>query len=134
MKLGTCPTCGSADVWRSSSRVRHIVRTAFNRGHRYCAACGEKWHVASFVHPPDTGLINRTTALSLISVLLALSLIAAISALAGVNPVRWAKTQVRTWSDTEKGRESKGFLWSVLSIFYSSKDEAKSDYHEHAKE
>lgn len=131
--LGTCPQCGGTDVWRSSGRVRHLLRTVLNKGHRFCASCGEKWHVHSFVHGPEGGL-SRTTVFLVGSFLLGIVTVAVISTMTGWNPIRWAKTQVRSAADSEHGRESKSFLWEVLGGCYESKEDAKSDYHEHSKD
>ncbi|MBI5882950.1 MAG: hypothetical protein HZB91_07595 [Elusimicrobia bacterium] len=134
MSLGKCPECGGADVRRSSSRVRHIIRTVLNKGHRVCACCGAKWHVKSFIHVPPVGVFNRTNIFVMAFVLLGVIAVVVITTASGVNPLRWAKQQVRTASDSEKGKGSQGFLWSLLGGLYGSKEEAKSDYREHSKD
>jgi hypothetical protein len=38
-----CPACQSPEVWRSSSLLRHALRTLFDSPKRYCDHCGRRW-------------------------------------------------------------------------------------------
>ncbi|MBI4676394.1 MAG: hypothetical protein HY748_02305 [Elusimicrobia bacterium] len=128
-----CPSCGGTDVRRSSSRFKHCLRVMLNKGHRFCPACGKKWHVHSYIHAPEPGFLGRYSSAALVCAFLAVAAIALGSAM-GWDPVRWVKTRVRAGYDAERGKESKGALWSVLGGCYESKSAAKQDYYDHAKD
>jgi hypothetical protein len=98
---------------------------------RYCFACRRKWQVKTWVSRLGDWLARPTVLV--VGLCLAVGLVLAIVTSMDFDPVRWAKTFVRSRYDQKYGKDSKNRLWLDLGALYGSHGAASDDYINHKK-
>ncbi len=123
-----CIKCESTEVRRASSRLRHWGRLLARSRKRYCAACGEKWHVETAA----IGDLLRREDILIVACVIAVPILIAVA----THPYflrDWFKTQVRSYYDRKYGAQSQAHLWHDLGGFYGGHNAATNDYGLHHK-